>query len=152
MKDIFLSMPEPKLVVVHDNREIKKAEEIFGKDYIYYSVDYMDMLKMYSTAKTYIGSRIHGAIPSAIHGASVHLIYTNKKADVIQSCTELLGQHIQQIDQKIKVDLLTRKKIDPADIGATPFITSELAEALKKEAEKIRTRLKAANYLRDYME
>ena len=152
MKDIFSRLPEPKLVVVHDNREIKKAEKLFGADNVFYSVDYMDMLKVYSTAKMYIGSRIHGAIPAAIHGAPVNLIYANKKATTIENCVELLRPHIAEVDQKIKVNYLSRKYLDPSTFIENVSAFDELPEALRKEGEKLRSKLKATTHLGTYLE
>ncbi len=153
MKDVFSLMPEPKLVTVHDNREIKKAEQLFGSDRVFYSVDYMDMLKKYSTAKSYIGSRIHGAIAAAINGASIHLIYANKKAAVIENSLELLRQYIPNINRKIKIDYLLRNKnIKPSVISEDIPVIPKLRETLKSEKESIRAKLKATTHLSNFME
>lgn len=153
MQEVFSAMPEPKLVMVHDNREIDTAEQLFGKDRVFYSTDYMQMLKVYSTATQYVGGRIHGAIPAALHGASVHLIYPNRKAVTIEDSVGLLKQYIGDIEQSIKVGYFGDKRVIlPNSIGTQRLPYNAFLEALQSEGEKIRRRLKKATDLAAYME
>ncbi|MFC1542117.1 polysaccharide pyruvyl transferase family protein [Candidatus Latescibacterota bacterium] len=152
MQDIFSAMPDPKLVVVHDNREIKTAEQLFGKEHIFYSIDYLEMLKVYSTATQYVGTRIHGAIAAAIHGAPIHLIYPNKKAIVIEDSVKLLNRYFHDINKSIKVDYLTDKQMDLDTINERPSLNNAFYNALQQEREKVRSKLKRATKLGTYME
>lgn len=147
MKDVFSAMPDPKLVMVHDNREIDRAEALFGPDLVFYSTDYMNMLKVYATAIRYVGSRIHGAIPALVHGAPAHLIYPSGKAVTMENSIELLRRYVKDIAQIIKVDYILDGRLRLDDIGACPFPHNELSEALQHEHDKVRRRLKEAKEL-----
>lgn len=97
MKKIFSNLEEPKFVTVHENSEVEPAEKIFGKEYVYYSTDYKRLYDVYSNAKQYIGSRIHGFIPSFINGAYCHLIYNSTKANAIENSMRILKKYDDDI-------------------------------------------------------
>lgn len=152
MQRVFAAMPEPKLVVVHDNREIEQAERLFGSKKVFYSIDYMDMLRVYSTAARYVGSRIHGAIAAAIHGAPVHVIYPSTKACVVEDGVKLLSQYIGNIGDSIRVDYITDAELDTNNIGGLPLNADAFSNALLKEKERVRSILKAASVLGAFMQ
>jgi hypothetical protein len=151
MKDVFSAMPHPKLVMVHDNREIDRAEALFGPAFVFYSTDYMNMLKVYATAIRYVGSRIHGAIPALVHGAPAHLIYPTGKAVTMENSVELLRRYVPDIAQIIKVDYILDGRLRPDNIRASPVPHNALSEALQHERDKVRKRLKEAKELRTFM-
>lgn len=133
MREVFSSMAEPKIVTVHDNREISIAEQLFGPERVFYSTDYRELLKVYSTAMSYVGSRIHGAIAAAIHGAHCHLIYASMKAGVVQNSVELLSRHVDGIGESIKVSFLADGNVDAGSVGGVSFDHVALSVALRKE-------------------
>jgi len=143
MQDVFRHSPDPKIVVVHDNREIKRAEELFGKDHVFYSTDYREIFKVYSTAKTYTGSRIHGAIPSVVHGACVNLLYLIDKCRVLENSADILSKHVAGIKNSMKVVYLKDQDVSfPQDFVDTMPDRDAIHSALEKEKRDIRNILK----------
>ncbi|MFX0137373.1 MAG: polysaccharide pyruvyl transferase family protein [Candidatus Hodarchaeota archaeon] len=142
MLRIFDSMAEPKLIVIHDNREIEKAESIFGKQYVFYSSDYREIFRIYSTTKIYFGSRLHGSIPAIIHGGSVHLIYADPRWNCMKTAISILSKHIEDINKKIKVTLIGKDILDDFTNGLEPLNKDKIQKAIKKEKDKIRSLLK----------
>ncbi len=151
MQSVFFAMAEPKIVVVHDNREIHVAERLFGSDHVFHATDFRELLKVYSGAISYVGSRIHGAIAAAIHGAHCHLIYANLKACVVESSVGLLSRHAPEISNGIKVSFLEREHLLAEDVGAEPLNGGAFSGAIQKERTRIRRRLMDAPALREYM-
>jgi hypothetical protein len=151
MQEIFCSMPEPKMVIVHDNREVQKAERLFGAEYVFYSSDYRRIFEKYSQARIYIGSRIHGAIPSLIHGASAYLIYSNPKAKVLETSIDILSRYSLDISQKAKVYYLEDGQIDLKKYEENSLDRKIIAEAISREGQRIREILKKQSILRDFI-
>lgn len=150
MLQVFSKMARPKTVIVHDNREINEAENLFGAEYVFYSTDYREIFKKYSVAKNYVGSRLHGAISSIIHGASVHLIYTNKKAEAIENSINILYAYIKSIRRSIKVSYFGEERIYPKECGVA-INKESLKVAISKEKEKTRYILKKQPILKNYI-
>ncbi len=151
-KEIYRKLPTPKLVVVHDNREVSKAERLFGKDQVYYASDYHDMFNMFARAKTYTGSRIHGAIPAIIHGASIRLVYTNSKAVLLKDSTDILSKYYPSVTKHIHVDIVGDVQSLAVDIddSATMDLDS-LRKGIGEEKKRVRNILKNAPILSQYM-
>jgi polysaccharide pyruvyl transferase len=136
MVETFANMPEPKIVIVHDNREINIAEKLFGVSNVFYATDYRDIFKRYSTAKAFVGSRLHGAIPAIIHGASTRLIYTESRAQALEVAIDILGSHVNNIDQSIKVTYWDEGKV--IDMNLKSFEKDEIKTSIEKAKAKIR--------------
>jgi polysaccharide pyruvyl transferase WcaK-like protein len=154
MLGIFSSMPEPKLVIVHDNREVSKAENMFGSEYVFYSTEYWDIFKKYARTHRYIGSRIHGATPSLIHGASVSLIYTNKKAQVLENAKAILSNYGRDIIDEIDVRYFGEESIDLESIVERfvhPSSNEMLQEAIRCEKQELRSVLLETPILSQFM-
>lgn len=151
MINLFASMPEPKKVIVHDNREIKEAENIFGKKYIFYSSDYRDIFKFYSSAKNYVGSRLHGAIPALIHGASVRLVYSDTRWKALKAAMSILSPYIEGIDKKIKITICGRNEMLDSYKSLQPVGKKEIQVAIDKERERIRSLLKNQRILSEFI-
>lgn len=66
------------MVVVHEPHEYMRAENLFDKP-VYHHSDYNRMLNLYRHCGTYVGGRMHGAIPSLASGAEVHLVCHERK-------------------------------------------------------------------------
>jgi len=143
MLNTFSKMNEPKIVIIHDNREVKEAEKLFGSKYVYYGTDYRDILEKYTHAKRYIGSRIHGAIPSIINGAATHLVYSNSKAQVLEISKEILSSYYCDLQKNIGITYFN-DDMDNVELlfkEASPRI--DLFEsAIIQEKSKIRNFLK----------
>ncbi|MHC4325381.1 MAG: polysaccharide pyruvyl transferase family protein, partial [Planctomycetota bacterium] len=152
MQDVFHQFSSPKIVVVHDNREIKRAEELFGKEHVFYSTDYREIFKVYSAAKTYIGSRIHGAIPSVVHGACVNLLYLIDKAHVFENSAEILSKHDVGIKNSMKVVYIKNRNVSfPQDfVDSTPD-RNAIRCALEKEKANIQKILKERKVLSTFL-
>lgn len=150
MVHLFSLMPQPKMVIVHDNREIEEAQKLFGSENVFYSIDYREMFKRFATARNYVGSRIHGAIPSLIHGASIHLIYTSKKALVMENAIGILSTYIKDVYKGIKVSYFA-EEIEPIQVYENP-INSELMDmAIRKEKERVHSILKSQPLLNSFI-
>lgn len=96
--NIFEKLNSPKLVIVHDNREIKKAEKIFGSENVFYSTNYERIFQMYAKANKQIGARIHGAIPALLHKAPARLIYHTQKAETVPESLNLIDPSLKNSD------------------------------------------------------
>ena len=146
--DIYQNLFSPKLVMVHDNREIKDAEDIFGKNNVYYSTDYKEIFKKYANANYYIGSRIHGLIPSIIHGASGDLVYTSNKADAINTSISILNNYTN-LKNMVNIHYLKYPLDNNLNLieNQEKNYYFELHEALKNEKERIRIKFKGLSYL-----
>lgn len=152
MLNVFNKLPNPKLVTVHDNREIKKAEELFGKEYVFYSTDPNKLFAKYSKAKFYIGSRIHGALPALLHGASIHLIYTTKKSQVLSDAIRILSPNVKDIQTRIKIDIFnTNQRPETIEPPEQPSNNTLLNSALTKERERVHNILKSKPILKKYI-
>ncbi|MHC4742057.1 MAG: polysaccharide pyruvyl transferase family protein [Planctomycetota bacterium] len=153
MQDIFGQLADPKLVVLHSNREIEKAERLFGEEHVFYATDYREIFRVYSTAKRYIGSRIHGAIPSIIHGACVDVLYLVEKARVIENSAEILSKYVSDIADSIRVFYIKDRNISfPHDFAEeqTPD-RDAIYSALEQEKRKIQHTLKQAKRLSNFI-
>jgi len=151
MLHYFASITEPKLVIVHDNREIKEAESIFGKDYVFYSSDYREIFRRYASAKNYIGSRLHGAIPAMIHGSSVHLVYSDSRWKALKSALLILSKYIKNIDKKINITICGENGFNYEHKTLEPFDKEELQKAIEKEKIKIISLFKSQKVLSDFI-
>jgi len=151
MQGIFHQLASPKLVTVHDNREIRKAEVLFGKEYVFYSTDYRELLRVYS--RGYIGSRIHGAIPSLIHGACVNVLYFTKKARVLENSAEILSKSVDGIERSVKVLYLKNRTVNfPKDFVDSAPDRKAISLALEQEKRHIREKLKRTAVLKAYIQ
>ena len=151
MLDVFNRLPNPKRIIVHDNREIARAESLFGKDYVFYSTDYREIFRMYSSARMYIGSRIHGAIPSFVHGACVNVLYLAPKAFTVENACEIFSGHIQGIEDSMKVLYVKNRDAKfPADCVQTIPDRSAIQAAIGVEKAKVQDMLKQASILSTY--
>jgi len=140
----FEAMDGPKVVTVHDNREIRAAEELFGPEYVYCSSDYRDMYQLYSRCRYYIGTRIHGFVPSVVHGAAAQLIYPTDKAETMDVAIERLG-----LEGHATVQIMGRDEIAP-NLDMEPMGDS-VTERLDAERELFRERCMAVDWLKDLM-
>ncbi len=66
------------VITVHEQEEYTHACELFDKPVFFHS-DYRPYIQLYRSCSTYIGGRMHGAIPSMASGAKVHLICHERK-------------------------------------------------------------------------
>lgn len=150
MVTLFDAMQGEKIVLVHDNREISMASSLFGSNNVYYYSDYQDVFRVYSSAKAYIGSRIHGAIPSLIHGAPVHLIYRDPRYHVLSAAKEILEKYISNIKESITVDIVDAKRTYGL---ATQTLqgTIDLSVALETESRRVRKLLLQAKTLSSFL-
>jgi len=153
MQDIFHRLPDPKLIVVHDNREIQRAEELFGKEHVFYSTDYREIFRAYSDAARYIGSRIHGAVPSFIQGACVNLLYLTDKAHVIENSGEILSKHLTRIEDSMKVIYTKGQDVSfPKDFVDKVPDHNAVCCAVEKEKMYIREKFKQTAVLSGYLQ
>jgi hypothetical protein len=146
MREAFRSMPAPKLAVVHDNREVASAERALGTPDVFYSTDHREMLKVYAGAASFVGSRIHGAIAAAVHGAPVDLVYPNAKAALLEQSARLLGAHAE--------GMAGRLAVHPLDGAASlavgtprPVDRRTIAGAISREYDRTRGLLARAPVL-----
>lgn len=151
MVQIFSIMPQPKMVIIHDNHEIQEAQELFGPKYVFYSSDYREIFKRYAMARSYVGSRIHGAIPSLIHQAPVHLIYTDKKASVIESAVDILSSYIKDIHKGVKLSYFAEEEISSLQFLENPIDSELMDVAISREKESIRSILKSQRVLSSFI-
>ena len=152
MQQTFEQLPEPKLVVVHDNREVKWAEKLFGKSSVYYATDYNKIFSLYAHTRSYIGSRIHGAIPSLIHGATVQLVYTNPKADVLYTAISLLAKHYPDIQNKCRIiQFGDNAHIDHIEPDTTGCDQNALQSAINQEKARVRQIVSTKPHLSKYL-
>lgn len=153
-RSIFERLPDPKRVIVHDNREIAEAEQLFGAENVFYSTDYREMFKQYANARYVAGSRIHGAIPALLHGASLDLIYTTAKASVITDAIDLIGTRCPGLcnavrvwnDQFSSVPQWTLPPKEPARLDL-----QKLRQAVAEEKQRVRQILHRAPRLDDFL-
>jgi len=150
MVEIFSIMPEPKMVTVHDNREVQEAEKLFGSEYVFYSSDYREIFRQYATAVKYVGSRIHGAIPCIISGATAHLIYTNNKAQVLEQGKRILSTYSTAMSKGIAVSYFGRERVDPETFRSQSLEGETLRAAIVREKLRIRDILNSQPILSTY--
>ena len=130
-----------------------EAEELFGKEYVFYSTDYREIFKVYSAAGSYIGSRIHGAIPSIIHGASVNVLYSTDKAHVIENSTEILSQYFAGIEDCLKVIYIKNQDVSyPEEFVSKKPDCDSIRLAINKEKMIIQEKLKQTAVLSYYLQ
>ena len=106
MVDAFNKTRGPKVVLVHDNRELDRAVTLFGAKNVAYFSDHKKVYELLAKCKHYIGSRIHGAIPAFIHGARVQLIYEDCRWEAIALAKEYFREFCDDIDSRLKIHLL----------------------------------------------
>jgi len=152
MQGIFDQLPDPKRVVVHDNREIARAEQLFGRESVFYATDYREIFRMYSTARTYIGSRIHGAIPSILHGACANVLYLGSKAHVVENSTDILSRRVPGIADSVHVVYIEDRDAEfpQCCVHAMPdgdAIRTAIAEQKKVIQEELRRAPRLSAYL-----
>jgi hypothetical protein len=151
---IFESLPDPKRVLVHDNREIAEAEKLFGADKVFYSTDYREIFKQYSNARYVIGSRIHGAIPGLLHGAALDLIYTTTKASVVADAVELIGARCPGLREAVRVwndDFNTVPEWTLPPEKPASVNLPQLRVVIAEEKERVRQILRRAPRLSEYL-
>jgi len=66
------------VITVHEQEEYTHACDLFDKP-VFFNSDYRHYIQIYRSCSTYIGGRMHGAIPSMASGAKVHLICHERK-------------------------------------------------------------------------
>lgn len=88
--EAYQELPEPKIVVVHENREVAPAEELFGEK-VFFSSDPQELFRVYSRCRYFVGTRIHGWVAAAIHGAPGYLLYPSPKAAAVETIMERMG-------------------------------------------------------------
>lgn len=126
--DSWSRLDGPKVVVVHDNREVAPAEELFGAESVYYATDPRDLLDVYARCRYYVGARIHGAVPSLLAGAPAHLYYQSNKAECVEVARDRLG-----ITDAVEVTYLD----DPVEPNLNLAQPSGIARASRAEAEQL---------------
>jgi len=154
MEEIFTAMPEPKEITVHDNCEVQKAKDLFQTEKVFYSTDYREIFKRYASARVYIGSRIHGVIPSIIHGASGYVLYATPKAEALEISLEILSRYIPDLSRTTKLKYLNDKDLQINYwelLKENPLDQDIIAEAINKEKQKNRTILKSLPILSDFI-
>ena len=139
--DVFNSMSSPKIVTVHDNREIEEAENLFGKENVFYSSDPWQIYKLYSKASFYVGSRIHGAIPALLHGANIHLIYTSSKAQVVENSINILSKHEKDLKEYLNLTYFNPYEQNKIPQNSQEIDTNKLNRAIQKEMNQINSKL-----------
>ncbi|MFC1729242.1 polysaccharide pyruvyl transferase family protein [candidate division KSB1 bacterium] len=152
MVKIFSRFPTPKLVVVHDNMEIELASELFPDEHIYYSTDYQDIRRLYAQAKLYVGSRIHGSLPSLIHGAPVQLIYATTKAQVVEVSKDILSKYFENDMPFMQVKYINKDKISIEDFSDAADFKSRLHDGIQQEKARIRQLLKNQKSIAEFMQ
>lgn len=152
MCNIFRDMPEPKMVIIHDNREIEMAEKLFSSEYVFYSTDYKRMFEMYSRANSYIGSRIHGAIPCIIHNAPVNLIYSNKKANVLESSRDIISRYSRCEFNSININYFNGNRFYYDSSSRTENHKISLRSVIEAERNRIRTIIHEQRELKKFVQ
>jgi hypothetical protein len=78
-KDLYTQLRERiDVVVVHEPEEYSRACDLFDAP-VFFNSDYRKYIALYRSCLTYVGGRMHGAIPSLASGALVHLVCHEKK-------------------------------------------------------------------------
>ncbi len=149
MRTLFVKMDEPKQVIVHENNELYEAQQIFGKDNVFYSSDYQLIYTEYSKAKTYLGSRIHGAIPSIIHGATATLIYDHQKASVLETAKSIFSGHNPEIGNVMNTLYIDNDMSN--DLESKSFALKDLTYIIALEKDRIQNILKSVPVLSTYL-
>jgi hypothetical protein len=137
---VFENLPEPRRVVVHDNREIIPAEKIFGRENVFYATDPAVMFEVFARTRLYVGSRIHGAIPVVIHGGCARLLYATSKASVLVTARRILEGYDPGLGSSIAtggLDANVERLVAPPDRDNM----TALRQALATEMNRIRNRL-----------
>jgi hypothetical protein len=142
MLDTFNQVPAPRLVTVHDNREISRAEDLFGRENVFYSTDPSLMFDVYSRCRLYVGSRIHGAIPALIHGARVSVVYATNKASVLTSARQILANGVDGLQDSISVYRIGKDEVAVRYGQDGGFSVAQLGQAIERERLRIRSLLK----------
>ena len=143
--DQFYIMEEPKLVIVHESHEIRPAQKLFGPDKVYYSADYRDIFFKYSQARLNIGSRIHGAIPSLLHGAPIKVIYENNKATTLSEAKRIFESNTKKLNKYINVYFLNSTTPDVQPPKTTD--TDDIQRIINQEKVKIQNLLQGTKIL-----
>jgi len=140
--DAFHALPAPKLVTVHDNREVRAAEELFGGQHVFYSSNPADLFRAYAGCGYYIGARIHGFVAALLHGAAAQLIYPTDKAVTMETAITRLG-----LAGHAKVQVMG------TDSGIVPYLgleaigQHEIRKRLAEESAAFRAKCKAVGWL-----
>ena len=121
--EAYKELPAPKMVVVHENREVAPAEELFGEK-VFFSSDPAELYRFYSRARYFIGTRIHGWVASVIHGAPGYLLYPSPKAAVVETMIDRLGWQKSGV-----VEYLASRKFSPV-LDLKPPDVSRIAKEL----------------------
>lgn len=140
--DAFERLPNPKVVTVHDNREVAEAEKLFGRENVYYASDYRLFFELYSRVRTYIGSRIHGAIPCLLHGAGVNIVYSTPKVGVINTAMHIVGEADPDLKNLADVTTLGAERVSSLKFPEA-FAREKLATVVASERNRVRTELLA---------
>jgi|GEM_PF-6555053 len=139
-------LPDPKLVIVHDNREIARAETLFGSGNVFYATDHIEILRRYARARLLVGARIHGAVASIVHGAVVKLYYGNEKAAVIDDSIDILANGDNDLRKRVQVEFIdTKGRVDesvPVADGRRRIWADRIAQVKDEiRVELLKTRL-----------
>ena len=136
----YKALPSPKMVVVHENREVRPAEELFGEK-VFFSSDPKELFRFYSRCRYFVGTRIHGWVAAAIHGAPGYLLYPSPKAAVVETIIKRLGWQKSGV-----VEYLATREFRPV-LNLEPPDTSGILE----EQRIFRSRCLEAPGLRELM-
>ena len=147
----FKRMDDPKRVIVHSNYEIKNAERLFGKEYVYYCTNYIDMLKIYAQTKNYIGTRIHGAISAIVNGASTLLIYHSTKVKAFSEGIDKLSEDYPEIKNFTKVLNVSKISNEIFDKQLYQIDIYKIENAIYKNLSEIQKILRNLEILGSYM-
>ena len=139
----YEDLPDPKIAVVHDNREIAAAETLFSN--VFYSSNPNEIFRLYSRCGYYVGARIHGFVPAVLHGAAAHLIYPTDKALVAKTLVTRL-----RLKGSAKVEIM-KKKPCTADLTLVPSFSDHISMKLAKERERYRKLFSEAPHLQKFL-
>jgi hypothetical protein len=152
MQRAFGRLPEPKLVVVHDNREVARARELFGHDSVFYSSDYHAIWRIYSRCLRYLGSRLHGAIPALVHGAAVHLVYQDMRWAGFWKAIQSLRADLPQLEKAVRCTVVGRDELE-LDLKLEGVGRDPMRRAIELQKQRVLSTLSRAptlTALRDY--
>ena len=142
----YEAMEKPKRVTVHDNREVKAAERLFGAGQVFYSSNPADLFQLYSGCRYFVGARIHGFVAALLHGAAGHLIYPSKKAQAVETVIRRLA-----LEGHARVTLLDPETAPEPDLTLKPIGFDVAQERIAGEAAAFRERCLKGKRLAELM-
>jgi polysaccharide pyruvyl transferase WcaK-like protein len=147
----YRSMGGPKYVVVHDNREVASARKIFGRESVLYNTDYKRIRNLYGNCGSYVGSRLHGAIPALVHGASVHLVYKDSRIAAFTAGLDMLAKHAPMLQKRVRVTDISNFT-PPPDLPEVKLAgRREVSIAVDHEIDRVRKLVSGTPHLSKLM-